>query len=249
MLILTIPHSGLEVKGLPQQMNSFLLARLYKDCLDCADLYVDKLFSYEKARRIVFPVSRMCVDVERYADDKKEIMAKYGRGVCYTVLNDGKTVYRNSFDTHLMEDYLNYHKDLDNLCKWYKLREDEPFIIDCHSFNQKPFSFDLCQDIKERDVDICFGFNEELPKELKDILENWCKDCAYSFSYNKPYSGAMTCPSCNNSLMIEVNKRVYLCGDNITPKADFYKVNNNMNRLIKYIDEWWIKHNKIGELK
>lgn len=241
MLILNIPHSGLELKCLPK-LDSLTLSRLYKDCIDCADLFVDKLFTYKNAHKIVFPISRMCIDVERYIEEEKEVMAKYNRGMIYTVLNDGHTEYRsNSIPTELLMDYLHYHENLDNLAKWQNYSGNKPFIIDCHSFNQQPFPFDLCQDSKDRNIDICFGYNEDnpLPQELKNILENWAKECSYSFSYNTPYSGTITCPSCKDSLMIEINKRVYLYKDNFTPKIDIYKVSNNITRLLELIDKWW----------
>lgn len=49
------------------------------------DMYIDELFEYVKASEIIFPISRLIVDPERFLNDSKEYnMAKIGMGVIYT---------------------------------------------------------------------------------------------------------------------------------------------------------------------
>ena len=65
------------------------------------------------------------------------------------------------------------------------------------------------------DVDICIGFNEDWSKPDKVLLEytvNFFEDNGYSVGIIYPYSNseAPVCPFTYQSMMLEVNKRVYL---------------------------------------
>ncbi|MBR5377600.1 MAG: N-formylglutamate amidohydrolase [Bacteroidales bacterium] len=77
-------------------------------------------------------------------------------------------------------------------------------LLDCHSFPK-----DM------GDVDVCIGFNEDWSKPSKELLEyavNLFEDNSYSVGINYPYSNseAPACPFTYQSMMLEVNKRVYL---------------------------------------
>lgn len=65
------------------------------------------------------------------------------------------------------------------------------------------------------DVDICIGYNENWSKPSKDTIElavNLFEDCGYKVGINEPYSNSETpdCPFTYQSMMLEVNKKVYL---------------------------------------
>lgn len=233
-LILTIPHSSIIVKN-DGTIKPILFPKVQADALQCADLYTDILFDCDNAIKIICPISRMMIDVERYLDNSKEIMAQYGRGYFYTVLNDGCTIYRDTIRPSTLDIYLDYHKNIKNAVQNAKDNNYEPFIIDCHSFNEKPFEFDLCKDKKDRDVDICFGYNNknDLPKSVFDKINKWAKHNNYKYTFNQPYSGSMICDGCNKSLMIEINKRIYLMKDNITPQPTMYRVQMQIKTLLE----------------
>ena len=65
------------------------------------------------------------------------------------------------------------------------------------------------------DVDVCIGFNEDWSKPDKELLEyavNLFEENCYSVGINYPYSNSEA-PAClfgYQSMMLEVNKRVYL---------------------------------------
>lgn len=42
------------------------------------DAHTDRLFDIDEAGKIVFPVSRLVVDAERFSDDRLEPMAERG---------------------------------------------------------------------------------------------------------------------------------------------------------------------------
>lgn len=232
-LILTIPHSSTHIIN-DGTINKIMFPKVQADALQCADLYTDVLFDYDNAEKIICPVSRMLVDVERYLDKEEETMASFNRGVFYKVLNDGKTVYRVNTNIDLLDIYTQYHKRLKKTIEFIKKENREPFIVDCHSFNEEPFEFDLCKNKEDRDVDICFGYKDEtdLPKNVFEKIELWSKDNNYTYSFNKPYSSPIVCEGCKKYLMIELNKRIYLMKDNITPQPTMYRVQMQIKTLL-----------------
>lgn len=232
-LILTIPHSSIRVVN-DGTINKIIFPKVQADALQCADLYTDILFDYDNAEKVICPISRMSIDVERYLDDSKEIMSKYGRGFIYKFLNDGHTIYRETIRPSTLDVYFEYHRNIKEKVEMIKSNGYEPFIIDCHSFNEEPFEFDLCKDNKKRDIDVCFGFNnkKDLPKNIFKKIEKWAKDNNYKYSFNEPYSGSMSCEGCKKSLMIELNKRIYLMKDNITPQPTMYRTQMQIKTLL-----------------
>ena len=77
-MILHIPHASTDT------FEKEFLCDLKLELERMTDADTDKLFSHPEATRIVFPVSRLICDVERFEDDAVEPMAKKGMGVCYT---------------------------------------------------------------------------------------------------------------------------------------------------------------------
>jgi N-formylglutamate deformylase len=79
-MILHIPHSS---DLIPEQFRDQILLSdddLTAELLRMTDAYTDELFSYPGATTVLFPISRLLVDVERFSDDKKEPMTKGGMG-------------------------------------------------------------------------------------------------------------------------------------------------------------------------
>ena len=113
-----------------------------------------------------------------------------------------------------------------NLWKWHQrclanaLVEDA-LLLDCHSFPEEM-----------GDVDICIGFNEDWSKPAKETIDmavNHFLDHGFSVGVNEPYSNSET-PKCNfryHSLMLEINKRVYLKPGSIE------LIGGNVNEVIK----------------
>ena len=92
-MIFHISHSSIAI---PEELrNSILLCEdeLAAEILLITDMYTDDLFSYNKAtqdKALVFPISRIIVDPERFYDEEKETMASVGMGVIYTKTTSGK---------------------------------------------------------------------------------------------------------------------------------------------------------------
>ena len=92
-MIFHIPHSS---KVVPKEQRGALDLddhQLNKELIAVTDAYTDELFgthAKESGSVIIFPISRLIVDPERFLDDKEEIMVKFGMGVIYTNTSDGK---------------------------------------------------------------------------------------------------------------------------------------------------------------
>lgn len=67
---------------------------LWAEILRSTDTFTDKLFDVSGCEKLVFPVSRVVVDPERFESDDLEPMAKVGRGVTYFSQTSGDSMRR-----------------------------------------------------------------------------------------------------------------------------------------------------------
>ena len=101
-------------------------------------------------------------------------------------------------EEHLLSLWHNHQERLRyNLCP-------DALLLDCHSFPSEL-----------SDVDICIGYNEDWSKPNKETIElaiNLFEDYGYKVGINEPYSNSETpdCPFTYQSMMLEVNKKVYM---------------------------------------
>ena len=85
-MILHLPHASTLI---PEDLrNDFLLSdqELQEELNRITDHATDQIFqqAFPEAKAIVFPVSRLVVDPERFSDDFQEPMSQVGMGVTYT---------------------------------------------------------------------------------------------------------------------------------------------------------------------
>jgi N-formylglutamate amidohydrolase len=139
------------------------------------DAFTDSLFaptSFE-ADRVVFPVSRLICDVERFPDDADEPMAARGMGAVYVTMSDGTPLRRNltpSERQRIMKEFYNpHHAALTSAVDRVVSDRHPCIIVDCHSFSSHPLPHEPDQDPLR--PDICIGTDPyHTPSELKDAL-------------------------------------------------------------------------------
>ena len=85
-IILHVPHSSTWI---PRTIDRSSISNLDENLRFMTDWYTDELFDLP-VPKLVFPVSRLVCDVERFRDDSMEEMSRRGMGVCYTHGYDGK---------------------------------------------------------------------------------------------------------------------------------------------------------------
>ena len=195
-IVLNIPHAGIKGLGHIRCDNK---VNLISEVRRWTDWYTDLVFIPEKkmdrVKHIMAEYSRYVVDVERLLNDP---LAEEGKGIIYTKY-DGQHRYVDEEErTKLMAYFYDYMDRLKSMLSEHSL------LIDCHSFPS-----DMS------DVDICIGYNEDWSKPTDfviDLVVESFKQQGYKVGINTPYSNAIA-PETGytyNSIMIELNKRVYL---------------------------------------
>ena len=84
--LIHIPHASVRI---PDDCRSLFLLDPETEFPYMTDWFTDELFDLP-VQRMVFPVSRLVCDVERFRDDRLEEMSRRGMGACYTHTHDGK---------------------------------------------------------------------------------------------------------------------------------------------------------------
>ena len=222
--ILHLPHAGVSI---PQQYcDDYLLdeAELRENVYQYADYKTDEISICMTARlkfnRVVNPYSRLFMDPERFFDDAQESMqVKHGLGWFYENAILEKKPLRTTQNKASVAPYYHDHHDRLEFVVEHKLKHfDTCTIIDCHSFSNERYWFhDPSLDLP----DICIGYDEfHKDDALVEAIKEVFKD--YKVSINTPYAGSMVPTKYYmkdtrvKSVMIEVNKKLYLEEDNTT---------------------------------
>ena len=181
------------------------------------DYYTDELFvpSNETGHisSVVFPYCRLFCDVERLINDPLEkdgLGIRYirevptGRGYSYTFREFNTK--ENAFGL-----YADYHAMVSKKIVSMNGYTEKVLLIDCHSFSALPNLLNS----NPPDVDICIGYNDDDTCPDKVVIGNivqYFKSLGYRVGINEPFSNSKTfnVPVKYSSLMIEVNKRLYM---------------------------------------
>ena len=109
--LLHIPHSRYTIPFEYQNLFYLNPLELRKEQIKMTDSYTDDLFDIPNVEKLVFPISRLICDVERFRDENDEIMAKQGMWVTYTKTSELKPLKKVS-DEHkqeILEKYYDVH--------------------------------------------------------------------------------------------------------------------------------------------
>lgn len=217
-ILLHIPHTSLKA---PKSFYKSLLiskTEFRKYNLKMSDINIDYLFSDIKGKRIKPKYTRLYCDVEKFKDDSKEFMSRYGQGVIYTHTYDNILFHHHDdkYKKRVYKYYDKYHKKLDKTARRLLSKNNKLLILDIHSYSDE---LAICH----HDVpfpDICIGIeNDYYDKELLDYIINIINKKGYTYQINYPYTGSIIPNSIFNnpkyknrviSIMLEVNKRIYL---------------------------------------
>lgn len=226
-LILHIPHSSTTVPV----SDGYIATNdeLDLEILKLTDWHTDDLFDSDIDDKIITPFSRIFCDVERFADDDKEVMSKYGMGVLYNKFDDGRDlrmITPNLRKQILDNYYWKHHNQLTELVNSHLKLYNKCLIIDCHSFPSIPLNRALSQELNRPDFNIGTD-NYHTPKKLIEVSKVYFQDLDYSLGIDWPYSGTITpakyynIDSRVNSIMLEVNRKLYL-NEPINEKSSNY---------------------------
>lgn len=220
-LLLHIPHSSRLISPEERAQLAPDDRMLELELLRMTDAFTDDLFAPTpfEAARMVFPVSRLVCDVERFPDDADEPMAVRGMGAVYVKTTDGRPL-REHLTTaeraRLIETwYRPHHQKLTDLAAQLIAEGRSCIIVDCHSFSSRPLPHEPDQDPAR--PDICIGTDDwHTPARLRDELIAAASAAGFSVLIDRPFAGAPVParhyrrePSVQ-AVMIEVNRRLYM---------------------------------------
>ena len=215
-LILHIPHSSSDIP----KLDGYVVPQsiLDSEILKLTDWYTDDLFQNDIDRDIVAPFSRIFCDVERFSEDEKEVMSKFGMGVLYTTLDNGEEMREVTTELRkliLDEYYWIHHNKLEKVVDDCLTDQNKCLIVDCHSFPNVPMERALDKKLDRPDINI--GTDSfHTPKHIVGMSEKFFLDKGYSVGIDWPYTGSMVPTKFYqkdnrvSSVLIEINRRLYL---------------------------------------
>jgi len=198
-LILHIPHAATAI---PEPFRAAYLldeGDLTDELRKMTDWFTDELFTQQRPLipAVRFPYSRLLVDVERFADDAEEPMARHGMGVFYTRTSDGRPL-RPTPEGETADQLRRYYDAHQSIVRHTVdttlARHGQAFIIDCHSF---PASALPCHDYASPS-DIAFGIGTD-PDHTPPWLTDWLAGALASdfgkVTVNAPFAGSSVPPA------------------------------------------------------
>jgi N-formylglutamate deformylase len=242
-IILHIPHASRKI---PEDMRSTFLAddaAIERELLVMTDHLTDEIVAGFRAdvERVIFGVSRLVVDPERFPDDPDEPMAARGMGATYTRLSSGEPLrVLSATERHrLMEAYYNpHHARLENAVEEALMRHDHCLIIDVHSFSSTPLPHE--PDQTPRRPEVCIGFDPfHSPFRDDADIRGACGKTRFSADINRPFSGSIVPRRHWNtdvrvrSFMIEVRRDLYLDEATGIKRANFSSVSMQVCALME----------------
>lgn len=242
-LILHIPHSS----DIIPDTSGYIVtdAVLEKEMLLLTDWYTDDLFSFDEGISIVADFSRVFCDVERFSDDRVELMSAVGMGMTYNKCDDGSDLREVSpeLKTKILNSYYNPHHERLNAAVEEQLNlYGSALIIDCHSFSNTPFRRDINQDIPR--PDFCIGIDDfHTPRGLYKLAAVGVKMLGYGVKINTPYSGSIVPMKYFQkekrvySIMIEVNRDLYLIPGTNMKSKNHDKIKSDIHKLLSLLSK------------
>ena len=195
-IVLHLPHASTFLSEDLLQ-DFFLSDQELQEELNCiTDHATDRIFQqvFPEAKAIVFPVSRLIVDPERFSDDSQERMSQLGMGVTYTkgsLLQPLRKVSTHGKRQELLKQFYNpHHQKLTETVEESLSDNNHCLIIDGHSFPALPLPYELQQTAFR--PDFCLGTDDlHTLEELVAKIEGELESCGYLTARDQPFSGTI----------------------------------------------------------
>ena len=234
-LVIHIPHASTFIGD--EYLQSIILneRELVEEIAWSTDLFCDELFDIGFGKMIVADFSRLVCDVERFMDDDIEPGAKTGNGFFYTNTQRGKYLRENNADLKKAASvlYEKHQAQLTEVVNEIICSGDLCLIIDGHSFCNDPV-------VGNELPDYCIGADSfHTPASLVESAKQFLESMGYTVAVNYPFSGSMVPLSHYrkdkrvSSLMLEVNKRLYLNNEMTSKSSEFTRVKACISQLLK----------------
>jgi len=234
--IIHIPHSSVNIPF----TTGFNTKILQQEIDKLTDWKTDEIFKVDGITTIKAEFNRVFCDVERF-EDSKELMAQKGRGFFYTLSDLGETLRTNKGNIKekiYKEFYIPYHKKFTEITKNKLNHFKTVYILDAHSFSDIPFNTDIDKTMPR--PDICIGTDKfHTPSFLTNYIYNIFKKEGYTIKINSPYSGTIIPKEFYGnenvkSIMIEINRKLYLDSNNKVIENNVKKINEIINKIFNF---------------
>ncbi len=242
-VILHIPHDSVFIPATVRKRILLTDAELNRELLRMTDFWTFALFGngVPLSQIAMAPVNRLVVDVERFSDDKKEVMASRGMGVVYTTTSD-KTVLREKPSKEEKDDlvstwYVPHHARLTRLVDAALCRYGKALVLDCHSFASKALAYE--ENPNGIRPEICLGKDAfHTPRELLCEVRLRLEAAGFDVGVDSPFSGALT-PMKHyrkdarvKALMLEVRRDLYEDEESGAIRGDFGALSKTLVRAL-----------------
>lgn len=224
-VVLHIPHNSTLIPASVRDQFVLSDAELQMELQRITDHHTLALFAGTDsgARLVVAPVSRLVVDVERFANDADEPMAARGMGAIYSVTSQNTPLRRAltaSEREELMQTYYYpHHARLEQAVTDALEQHGRCLVIDCHSFPDQALPYEMAEQNAQR-PDICIGTDDfHTSAALAAAFVREFEREGWSVKLNDPFAGALVPINRYrrdkrvSALMIEVNRSLYMDGD------------------------------------
>ena len=237
--VVHLPHAGVSIPEIYREDYLLCTEELTDNIYQYADYKTDSLYGFLMSRwkfqTVRNPYSRLFMDPERFFDDTQEQMQqKYGLGWFYeNAILDKKPLRTTDSKTSVSQYYHEHHDRLEFIVEQKLKNFGTCTIIDAHSFSNERYWF------HDKDIelpDICIGYDEfhkdeKLVETIKEVFKE------YKVTINSPYAGSLVPTKYYmkdnrvKSVMLEVNKKLYLKEDNITPSKAFSDISSKLSSI------------------
>jgi len=239
--VCNVPHAATLI---PQQLaKDFVVSdqELAREVRYMADNYTDTLYEelLTVSSSIRSIISRVVVDIERFENEADEPMSSVGMSAFYTRTSSGgplRNITQESKGT-LEEIYRQYHAAFTDLVQVTLEKHQSAIVVDCHSFPSVPRSYE--PDQQPDRPDICIGTDDyHTPQALADILKTNFEVLGYLVGIGAPFGGSIVPPSFYkkdrrvSSVMIEVNRKLYMDEKTFQQSDNFSRVGKNISRCV-----------------
>jgi N-formylglutamate amidohydrolase len=239
-LLLHIPHDSTIIP--PDERADFLLpeAELRAESLRLTDAHTATLYAEGLAPDdfVRAEVSRLVVDVERFADDAQERCAKVGMGATYVRTADGRPLRTLTPERRaelMARHYWPHHRRLDAASAARLGRFGRCLVLDAHSFPTGPLPTQISSGPSP---EIGVGTQPgHTPPELRDVVVGFFRERGYDVGVDVPFSGAMVPNACFGceprlwSVMVEVRRDLYMDEATGAPHAGFTRTQAVLTEL------------------
>ena len=244
-LLLHIPHASTSIPD--DAFGDFVVDRdtLDAELLRLTDRYTDTLYGdgFPSAQIVAADVSRLVVDVERFADDAHEPCAAHGMGAVYVRTSSGAPlrVVSETRRAQLTDEYYwPHHHHLDAIAARALEQFGRCVIIDAHSFPVTPLPTQV--DFSDP-PEIGIGTDAmHTSAALAEMVHTFFTDRGFRVGVNRPFAGALV-PNAFygrdarvQSVMIELRRDLYMderTGERLPVFADLQRALSEFRALLE----------------